>query len=92
MDRVQFRNESRIQRDTSLVVPLAENLFLGSELDQDYIADEMNAEWTRCATMGAVDPSPIMPRSRASLVGLETYRHIAKTNVLVKFDHFENWI
>ena len=59
LDRVQSLNESRIQRDiTPLIVPSAETLFFCDELNVDYIGDEVNADWTRCATMGGTVPKP----------------------------------
>ena len=59
LERVQSLNESRIQRDiTPWVVPSAENLFFCGKLAIDYIADEVNAEWIRCDTMGGRRPKP----------------------------------
>ena len=59
LERVQGLNEGRIQRDvTPWVVPSAEVLFYCGELDANIIGDEVNAEWSRCATMGSTRPKP----------------------------------
>ena len=59
LERVQPLNESRIQRDiTPLIVPSAELLFFCDELSVDFIGDEINAEWIRCATLGGSIPKP----------------------------------
>ena len=59
LKRVQNLNEARIQRDvTPWVVPSAETLFLCGKLKIDYIGEELNAEWVRCATMGSTRPKP----------------------------------
>ncbi|MCJ1349952.1 hypothetical protein MMC31_008195 [Peltigera leucophlebia] len=59
LERVQNLNEARIQRDvTPWVVPSAETLFLRGKLKIDYIGEELNAEWIRCATMGSTRPKP----------------------------------
>ncbi len=59
LERVQGLNESRVRRDvTPWVVPSAETLFFCGDLNIDYIGDEVDAEWTRCATMGSTRPKP----------------------------------
>ena len=59
LERVQNLNEARITRDvTSWVVPSAEVLFFRDELKLDYIGDELNVNWTRCAPMGGKRPKP----------------------------------
>lgn len=59
LKRVQNLNEARIQRDvTPWVVPSAETLFFRGKLKIDYIGEELNAEWIRCATMGSTRPKP----------------------------------
>ena len=60
LERVQSLNEGWVQRDvTPWVVPSAEVLFYCGEVDANIIGDEVNAEWTRCATMGStLGPKP----------------------------------
>jgi hypothetical protein len=59
LERVQHLNEARIKRDvTPWVMPSAENLFRRGELKLDYIGDEIDAEWIRCATMGGKKLKP----------------------------------
>lgn len=59
LERVQNVNQTRIQRDvTPWVVPSAENLIICGELKNDYIGEELNAVWTRCAPMGSTRPKP----------------------------------
>lgn len=59
LDRVQNCDETRIQRDvTPWVVPSAENLIVCGELKSDYIGEDLNAEWSRCATMRSTKPKP----------------------------------
>jgi len=59
LERVQGLNEARVQRDiTPWVVPSAEVLFFCGELDANIIGDEVNAEWTRCATICSTRPKP----------------------------------
>ena len=59
LERIQELNESRIQRDvTPWVVPSAELLFFCGELENNYIGDEVNAEWTGCTTMVSTRPKP----------------------------------
>lgn len=58
--RVQNRNEARIQRDpTPWVLPSAETIYLRGKLTSEYISEELNAEWIRCAPMGSTKPKPI---------------------------------
>ncbi len=57
--RVQPLNEARLYRDiTPWVVPSAENLHYSGETVPDYIGEELQADWTRCATMGETRPKP----------------------------------
>ncbi|KAI9893165.1 MAG: hypothetical protein M1814_000713 [Vezdaea aestivalis] len=57
--RVQTLNEARLYRDiTPWVVPSAENLYFRGDLEIDYIGEELQAEWTRCKTMGSTKPRP----------------------------------
>lgn len=59
LDRIQCLNEARLQRDiTPWIVPSAENLYLSGEITPDYIGEEIQAEWTRYATMGSTRPKP----------------------------------
>ncbi|KAL9127165.1 MAG: hypothetical protein Q9217_003898 [Psora testacea] len=59
LERVRNSNEARITRDvTPWIVPSAEVLFFRDELKLNYIGDELNAEWIRCATMGGTRPKP----------------------------------
>ena len=59
LDRVQNLNEARLQRDLMpWIVPPAEVLFSCGELKIDYLGDEVQADWTRCATMGGTRPRP----------------------------------
>ncbi|MCJ1441315.1 MAG: hypothetical protein MMC23_001801 [Stictis urceolatum] len=59
LERIDVFNEGRIQRDvTPWVVPSAENLFFCGEPINDWIGDEIGAEWSRCATMGTTRPKP----------------------------------
>lgn len=59
LDRIQSLNEGRLQRDiTPWVVPSAENLCFSGEEVPNYIGEEIQAEWTRCATMGSTRPKP----------------------------------
>ncbi|MCJ1395513.1 hypothetical protein MMC18_008399 [Xylographa bjoerkii] len=59
LDRIDGLNEGRIQRDIMpLVVPSAENLFYCDEPIEDWIGDDVHAEWTRSATMGSTRPKP----------------------------------
>jgi hypothetical protein len=59
LDRVRNLNEARIQRDiTPWVVPAAEALIIRGELRNDWIGEELNSEWGRCATFGSTTPKP----------------------------------
>lgn len=59
LDRVGALNEARIQRDvTPWVVPSAENLLIRGELQTDWIAEEIDAEWIRCTPLGSTSPKP----------------------------------
>ena len=59
LDRICALNEGRLQRDIMpWVVPSAENLFFSGETTLDYIGEEIQADWTRCATMGGTRPKP----------------------------------
>ena len=59
LERVHVLNEARLQRDIMpWVVPSVENLFFSGEITLDYINEEIQAEWTRCATMGGTRPKP----------------------------------
>ncbi|KAF4547239.1 Hypothetical protein D9617_51g089030 [Elsinoe fawcettii] len=59
LERVAASNEARLRRDVMpWVVPSAENLYLCGEMNQDYIGDAVDADWTRCATMGSTRPKP----------------------------------
>lgn len=59
IDRIYSLNEARVQRDvTPWVVPSAENLYFSGETIPDYIGEEIQAEWTGCATMGSTRPKP----------------------------------
>ncbi|KAJ4689262.1 hypothetical protein HRR95_000629 [Exophiala dermatitidis] len=59
LDRVRHLNEARIQRDvTPWVVPAAEALIIRGELQNDWIGEELNSEWGRCATLGSTTPKP----------------------------------
>ena len=59
LERLDGLNEGRIQRDvTPWVVPSAENLYYCGEPIDDWIGDEVQAAWTRCATMGSTRPKP----------------------------------
>ena len=59
LERIQGLNEARLQRDvTPWVVPSAENLVFSGQTIPDYIGEEIQADWTRCATMGSTRPKP----------------------------------
>ncbi|MCJ1412923.1 hypothetical protein MMC19_007023 [Ptychographa xylographoides] len=59
LDRVDGLNEARIQRDIMpLIVPSAENLFYCGEPVEDWIGDDIQATWTKAATMGSTRPKP----------------------------------
>ena len=59
LERIQDLGETRIQRDvTPWIVPSAEVLIVRRELSLDYIGEELNAEWIRCAPMGSTIPKP----------------------------------
>ena len=59
LNRIEGRNEARIQRDIMpIFVPSAENLFYCGEPIEDWIGDDIQAEWTRCETMGSTRPKP----------------------------------
>ena len=59
LERIQDLGEGRLRRDiTPWVVPSAENLFFSGEITLDYIDEEIQADWTRCATMGGTRPKP----------------------------------
>ena len=61
INRMEELNEARIRirRDIMpLVVPSAENLFYCGEPIEDWIGDDIQAEWTRPATMGGTRPKP----------------------------------
>ena len=58
LERIHGLN-GRLQRDIMpWVVPSAENLFFSGEITLDYIGEEIQADWTRCATMGGTRPKP----------------------------------
>ncbi|KAI4143981.1 MAG: hypothetical protein LQ340_006814, partial [Diploschistes diacapsis] len=57
--RVYNLNEARIQKDVMpWVVPSAETLMYCGDLNLDYIGEEYNAIWIKCATMGSKAPKP----------------------------------
>ncbi|KAI9830320.1 MAG: hypothetical protein M1826_004931 [Phylliscum demangeonii] len=57
--RIRTLNEPRLFRDvTPWVVPSAENLFFSSEIAVEYIREELDALWIKCATMGSTTPKP----------------------------------
>ena len=57
--RVQVRNEARVVRDvTPLLVPSAELLDLDNYPGLENVAEEMQAEWTKCATLCGPRPKP----------------------------------
>ena len=59
LNRVQNLNEARIQRDvTPWVVPSAETLIIQGQLQQDWIGEELDCEWIRCAPLGSTTPKP----------------------------------
>ncbi|MCJ1449473.1 MAG: hypothetical protein MMC23_009993 [Stictis urceolatum] len=59
LERIDGLNEGRTQRDvTPWVVPSAENLFFCGEPINDWIGDEIGAEWSECATIGIIRPKP----------------------------------
>ncbi|KAK3177092.1 hypothetical protein OEA41_008420 [Lepraria neglecta] len=59
LEHIQDLSEGRLQRDiTPWVVPSAENLFFSGEITLDYIGEEIQADWTGCATMGDTRPKP----------------------------------
>ncbi|KAL9049220.1 MAG: hypothetical protein Q9162_007328 [Coniocarpon cinnabarinum] len=57
--RVQYLNETRLQRDiTPWVAPSPEILRLWGEAGIDGLGEELNVEWNRCQTMGGTHPKP----------------------------------
>lgn len=59
LERAQQCNEPKIQRDiTPWVVPSAENLRLTDRGIDESIGEEVQAEWSRCITMGSTKPKP----------------------------------
>lgn len=57
--RVQYLNETRIQRDiTPWVLPSPDLLQLWGEEGLQDLGEELNAEWIRCSTMGWTRPKP----------------------------------
>ena len=57
LERIQSLNEGRLQRDiTPWLVPSAENLGFSGQAVPDYIGEEIQADWIRCATMGSTRP------------------------------------
>ena len=59
LERIQSLNEGRLQRDiTPWVVPSAENLFFSGEITLDYIGEEIQQVWSRCAPRGGTVPKP----------------------------------
>ncbi|KAL9048196.1 MAG: hypothetical protein Q9162_007821 [Coniocarpon cinnabarinum] len=59
LDCVQHLNESRLQRDiTPWLVPSPEILRLWGEEGIYGLGEEINAEWSRCKTMGSTHPKP----------------------------------
>jgi len=59
LERVDPLNEARVQRDiTPWVVPSAEHLAYRGVPNMGYVADEVQAEWIRCTTMGITRPKP----------------------------------
>ncbi|KAL9057408.1 MAG: hypothetical protein Q9162_002353 [Coniocarpon cinnabarinum] len=59
LDCVQHLNESRLQRDiTPWLVPSPEILRLWGEEGVHGLGEEINAEWSRCETMGSTRPKP----------------------------------
>ncbi|KAL8858753.1 MAG: hypothetical protein Q9178_004670 [Gyalolechia marmorata] len=59
LERLDGLNEGRIQRDvTPWVVPSAENLYYCGQPIDDWIGDEVQVAWTRCATLGSTRPKP----------------------------------
>ncbi|MCJ1476747.1 hypothetical protein MMC13_005416 [Lambiella insularis] len=59
LNRVRNLNEARIQRDvTPWVVPSVETLFFRGDFQLDWVGEELNAEWIRCAAMGSTTPKP----------------------------------
>lgn len=59
LQRAQNLNEARLYRDiTPWVVPSAEHSYRNGEITHDYLVDEVQAEWIRCAPMGSTRPKP----------------------------------
>lgn len=59
LEQVANANEGKIQRDIlPWVVPSAVHLRLWGESGMEHIAEEIQAEWKRCATMGSTCPKP----------------------------------
>ncbi|KAI4283335.1 MAG: hypothetical protein L6R38_002250 [Xanthoria sp. 2 TBL-2021] len=59
LQRAQNLNEGRLYRDvTPWLVPSAEHSYWNGEITLDYLVDEVQAEWTRCAPMGSTRPKP----------------------------------
>ncbi|MCJ1449618.1 MAG: hypothetical protein MMC23_010140 [Stictis urceolatum] len=59
LERIESLSESRIQRDVMpWVVPSAENLFFSEELQEDWIGDEVQTNWSMCQTLGGTRPKP----------------------------------
>ena len=59
LNRVENANEPRIQRDVMpIVVPSIENLFFNGEKNFEVYAEDIQAEWIRCAPMGSTRPKP----------------------------------
>lgn len=90
--RIQFLNEARLQRDvTPWVVPSAENLYFSGEITLEYIGDEINAEWIRCATMGSSKPKPDytagLLRNAFTLEELEKLENYASFEKPFQFTH-----
>ncbi|MCJ1445297.1 MAG: hypothetical protein MMC23_005802, partial [Stictis urceolatum] len=59
LERIDGLSESRIQRDVMpWVAPSAENLFFSGELKENWLGDDVQADWARCQTLGGTRPKP----------------------------------
>ena len=66
-ERVRTRNEARIYRDiTPLLVPSPELLYFAGHKELEHVAEEIDAEWTMCDTLGGPRPKPAMAVGLAS--------------------------
>jgi hypothetical protein len=68
--RAQNRNKGRVFRNiTALLIPSPELLSIYSVQELEYVAEEIEAEWSKCKTLGGPKPKPDL----AIMISISTF-------------------